>query len=205
MNTILNSEFAHLKPGVLFTTGGSIVVALTGNLNFPITSPALAVIQADLDALEKAIALPKGPARNQAIRATRKTLQKDLVLLATNLETTAAGDLVKLATTGYKERKPTAQTGAAPATPTDLRLKLTGVTGEVLLLLKAILGAKGYQVQTALDPVAGPWTDYDHFTSSRGIVLKGLPRKTDIWVRIRAIGPHNTKSGWSDPATILVS
>jgi hypothetical protein len=36
-------------------------------------------------------------------------------------------------------------------------------------------------------------------------VLEGFERAKDIWVRVRAIGPNNTKSGWSDPATILVS
>jgi hypothetical protein len=65
--------------------------------------------------------------------------------------------------------------------------------------------ARGYEVQIALDPMAGPWVTYDTFTSSRGIILTGQPRAKDIWVRVRAIGPNNTKSGWSDPATILVS
>jgi len=89
--------------------------------------------------------------------------------------------------------------------PQNVRLKLTGVSGQVQLLFDPSERAKGYQVQTTTDPNNGTWTDYDTFSSSRTIVLSGFPRAKDIWVRVRAIGPKNTKSGWSDPATILVN
>src|SRR5438270_924144 len=89
-----------------------------------------------------------------------------------------------------------------PSCPTSTP---TLVELQAQLLFDASDRAKGYQVETAPDPNAGPWTDYDTFSSSRNIVLKGFPRAKDLWARVRAIGPNNTKSGWSDPATILIS
>lgn len=73
------------------------------------------------------------------------------------------------------------------------------------VLFNASKRAKSYQVQSSLDPNFGVVTDYDPFSGSRNITLTGLPRAKDIWVRVRAIGPHHTKSAWSDPATILVN
>lgn len=61
-----------------------------------------------------------------------------------------------------------------------------------------------YEVGWTLDPNAGPWSDGGSFPNSRVMVLTGLPRAKDIWVRIRVIGT-NGASAWSDPATILVS
>ena len=205
MNNILNSGFSRLSPEDLAAAAFSIILALTGNPNFLTTDPTLAAVQALLDALNQAIGMPKGPARDQAIRATRKALEQGLADLAANLEDTADDNLVKLATTGFELRKPNAQTGEPPATPQALYLKMTTTSGEVQVLFEASDRAKTYQVQTALDPNAGPWVDYDLFSSSRRITLKGQPRAKDLWVRVRAIGPNNTKSGWSDPATILVS
>lgn len=182
-----------------------IIAQLTGNPSFVTTDPTLAALQTALDALKQAMLLPNPQARDAAVTAARATLEQILENLADNLEKTANNDPVKLATTGFDLRKDPGQTGEAPIIPANLRLKLTGTSGELQVLFDASGRAKSYQVQTTLDPNAGPWTDYDTFSSSRGIIVKGLPRAKDVWVRVRAIGPNNTKSGWSDPATILVS
>jgi hypothetical protein len=47
--------------------------------------------------------------------------------------------------------------------------------------------------------------DYDPASSTRNVIATGLPRAQDVWGRVRAIGPKNTKSAWSDPATVLVT
>jgi hypothetical protein len=204
MNNALNRGFSRSKPGELAVTTGRIIEALSGNAAFPNPDPPLAVIQADLAALGQAMALPKGPPRIQAVLAARAKLELDLGNLASNLEQTAAGNLAMLGTTGFRLRKATSQTSEVPETPGNVRLKITGIRGEVRVLFDASKRAKGYQVQSTLDPNSGIWTDYDPFSGSRNITLTGLPRAQDIWVRVRAIGPHHTKSAWSDPATILV-
>jgi len=205
VNTILKRGFTREKTPQLLTTARRIVAALTGNADFPTPDPPLSQIEADVAALAEAQSLYKGPARDAAIRAARATLETDLALLAGNLERTASRDMAKLSTTGFPLRKETSQTSEAPEAPTNLRLQITGITCEVRVLFKASKRAKGYQVQSSLDPNFGVVTDYDPFSGSRNVILRGLPRAKDIWIRVRAIGPHHTKSAWSDPATILVN
>jgi hypothetical protein len=182
-----------------------IIAALTGNANFPITLPAIVDIEAMLESLNAAIIMPEGEARDTAITARRASLEQMLSDLAANLETTANHDPVMLSTTGFPMRKPTTQSSEPPGVVENVRLRGTGAPGEVQILLDPPERARGYQVQTTLDPVNGPWVDYDVFTSSRRMILTGQPHAKDLWVRVRAIGPHNTKGGWSDPATIVVN
>ena len=205
MKNILNRGFSQLSDDVLVTKVAFIISQLTGNPSFPTTNPTLVALQAALDSLEQALILPNPQAQKAAVVAARSTIEQMLDDLADNLENTSSNDPVKLATTGYDLRKETAHTIDAPSIPQNVRLKLTGNSGQAQLLFDASDRAKGYQVETAPDPNAGPWTDYDTFSSSRNIVLKGFPRAKDLWARVRAIGPNNTKSGWSDPATILIS
>jgi hypothetical protein len=204
MTNILNRGFSRFPDESLVSKVVTIIAALTGNANFPTTSPTLTVLQGALDALTQAMAI-QGPTRETAVAAARRDLEQKLEDLADNLENTANNDPVKLATTGFDMRKDTAQTAEPPDVPTNVRLKTTGVSGEVQVLFEPSARARSYQVQVTQDPNAGPWIDYDTFSSTRRIVLTGQPRAKDIWVRVRAIGPNNTKSGWSDPATILVN
>ena len=111
----------------------------------------------------------------------------------------------QLATTGYDNRKQAGQTGDAPAIPTNVRLKTTGVTGQVQVLFDPSERARTYEIQTTIDPNTGAWSQAGMFSSSRGVIVEGLSRGKDIWSRVRAIGPNNTASGWSDPATVMVA
>jgi hypothetical protein len=204
MQNILNSGFSEMPLDEFIEKVMGIIAALTGNANFPVTSPTVAIIQTALDAVTTAMAI-QGPAREPAVAAARAALEQKLALLATNLETLANFDVVKLATTGFNQRKAPVISNLPPDVPGNLRLKPGTISGSVRVLFDPSDRAKSYQVQISFDPNAGPWTDVDTFSSSRGIVLTGLTRAKDIWVRVRAIGPNNTKSGWSDPATILVN
>lgn len=121
------------------------------------------------------------------------------------MKTLANFDRVKLATTGFDLRKTPVVSNLPPNVPGNLRLKFGQASGSVRVLFDPPGRAKSYPVQITPDPNAGRWIDVDIFSSSRNIVLTGLTRAKDIWVRVRAIGPNNTKSGWSDPATILVN
>lgn len=205
MINILNRGFSQLSDDAFFTKVGAIITALTNNPNFPTTDPKLVDLQAAVGLLNQAMTMAPGQARDEAVAAQRRAVEQMLEDLADNLEKTALNDPVKLATTGFDLKKTPSQTGEAPPIPQNVRLRLTGTSGEAQVFCDASERAKGYQVQTAPDPNAGPWTDYDTFSSTRSMILRGLTRAKDIWVRVRAIGPNNTKSGWSDPATILVS
>jgi hypothetical protein len=205
MTNILNRGFSQSSVDAFVTKVKFIIAQLTGNPNFATTDPTLAQMQTALDALTQALTISNPAARDAAVQAARDQLEQLLENLADNLEKTANNDPVKLATSGFDLRKDTIQTGEPPAVPTNVRLKATGVSGEAQLLCDAPDRGRGIQVQTAPDPNNGPWTDYDIFSSTRRMILKGFPRAKDLWARARTLGPNNTKSGWSDPATILIS
>ena len=205
MLDILNAGFSRLTDEQLAAKAAVIIKALTGNANFATTSPTLAVLQAALDALTAALALPPGQARDAAVTAARDEMEGLLQTLAVNLENVTDVTEAMLATTGFDLRKARTQTSDPPPIPQNVRLKLTGTTGEIQVLFDAAARAVGYQIQTADDPNNGPWKDHDPYSSTRGVIIQGLPRAKDVWVRVRALGPNNTRSGWSDPATILVS
>jgi hypothetical protein len=204
MLNILRRGYSHDSAESLLTVLSTILTALLGHPFFVVTDPTLATVTTARDALATDLAMPKGEARDQAIAADRAVAEELLELLADNLEKLANNDPVKLSTTGYQFVDIPTQTTEAPSSPKDVRLKPNGISGEVRVLFTPSDRAKSYQVQWTLDPMNGPWTDVDPVASSRGVVLKALPRAKDVWVRVRAIGPHNTMSGWSDQATILV-
>lgn len=205
MLNILNSGFSRLTDEEFADKAAFIIAQLTNNANFPTTSPTLAVVKAGLDDLTKALALAPGQARDTAVASARIKVDGLLQDLAVFLQSVANVTVEMLATTGFDLREARSQTAEPPSVPANVRLKSTGISGEVQFLFAASLRAIGYQFQTALDPINGPWTDYDPVSSTRDVVARGLPRAKDVWGRVRALGPHNTRSGWSDPATTLVS
>lgn len=204
MKNILNRGFSQLDVNALVTKVLFIITQLTGNPAFPATDPTLAQLSSALDALQQALVLADPQASEQAVKAARAILEQMLDDLADNLEKSVNMDPVKLATTGFDMRKEGATSSGAPSIPGNVRLRLTGKSGEAQVLFDPSDHARSYQVQTATDP-NGPWTDYDTFSSTRNVVLSGFPRAKDIWVRVRGAGANNTKSGWSDPATILIN
>jgi hypothetical protein len=202
---LLNSGFSNLPDEDFFDKGTFIVAQLTGNAYYPTTNPTLAAVQTQLDALDAALKMPPGQARDGAIATARPPLEETLQDLAENLEQATPGNLQKLSTTGYDLRKTPVQTGEPPATPANLRLKNLPESGAVQFLFNASDRAVSYQFQTTDDPNGGVWKDYDPASSTRNVIAHGLPRAKDVWGRVRAIGPNNTKSAWSDPATVLVT
>lgn len=202
---LLNSGFAELQPEDLYDKGTFIVGQLTGNSHYATTNPTLASIGTHLDTLKTALIMPPGQARDGAIATARPPLEEMLQDLAENLEQATPGNLEALSTTGFDLRKTPVQTGAPPPTPGNLRLRNLQASGEVQFLFEASDRAVAYQIQTTENANTGPWKDYDPFSSTRRVVATGLPRAKDVWGRVRAIGPNNTKSAWSDPATVLVT
>jgi hypothetical protein len=165
----------------------------------------LAELQTKLDAYQTALAQPAGVARTAAVRSARADITLALEQLARNLELKPNVTEAQLATTGFDLRRPAAQTSIAPPAPANLRLKTTGVSGEVQFLFDPSDRARTYELQTTLDPNTGNWIQSGMYSSTRGVVVSGLTRGKDIWGRVRAVGPNNTVSGWSDPATVMVA
>ena len=203
MKNILNRGFAHMDLDAFVTLLLLILSKLTGNADFPATDPTLAQVETQRDLLLAAMTIADPVAQEAAVAAARANLEQMLDDLADNLESTAHMDPVKLATTGFPMRKETAQTSEPPSTPQNPRLRHTGTSGQAQFICEPSDRGRSYEVQTALS-ADGPWVTYNTFSSTRGMMLSGFERAKDLWVRARAIGPNNTKSGWSNPVSILI-
>lgn len=194
--------FGALSQDVLLVKANHIVLSLTGNAAFPTPAPTLAVIQAAITAYEAALSGDQTPANTVLRKSKKKVLIQQLQLLAANLETTANGDKVKLATTGFDIRKKATRTHAEMPAPQDLRLK-RGTLGEVFATVTKVPAAKAYELSYAIDQAKDPWTALPAFTTSRNMKASGLQPKKDYWFRVRAINT-NGPGEYSDPAMITV-
>jgi len=200
----LNSGFSRVSDDEFDNKAEAIVAALTGNANFPTTTPTLASVSTAITSYKQALAMPPGDPRDAQVAATRAALALLLERLARNLELTPNVTDAMLATTGFDMRKTPSFTDEVLPAPGNVRLKNSGVTGVVQVLFDSVPRAKAYEVSYTLDPNNGSWTDGGTFASSRGVGLTGLTRTKDYWVRVRGIGPSGA-GAWSDPATILVA
>lgn len=201
----LNTGFSKLTLSDLETRADTIVKSLTGNAKFPSPNPTLTEISGSAQGLRDAMA-STAPNRTQAVAAARDALETGLSSLGLNLSLTPGVTDVDLATTGFDLPRPHIRTNYRPDAPQNLRLKPGNQSGEIFPVCDPVtnVGVNVYEAHWTLDVNAGPWQDAGTFSSSRTIILLGLPHGKDIWVRVRAIGT-NGPGGWSDPATILVN
>ena len=201
----LNAGFSRLSASALMNKAGIIVASLTGNAKFPTPVPALGLIDAAIDALGHAMST-YGPARTTAVAGCHRALAALLQELATHLMGTPDVIEADLASTGFDLPRPHTRSEALPPAPGNLRLKLGPHSMEVIPMCDAVtsIGVRVYEVEWTLDPNHGPWIHGGIHPHSRAMLVAGLPRAKDIWMRVRAIGTRGPGS-WSDPATILVS
>jgi hypothetical protein len=200
----LNSGFSRVRDVALVKKTQAIISALQDNIHFLRTNPPLRTVRSSLAAFQSALALSKSSARDRKVKVTRSVLVLQLHQLARNLEMTANVTDAMLAKTGFRLRKRALRSNAPVDAPLHVRLRTTGISGSVQLLCAAVYRAKSYEAQYTRNPNTGPWTDAGTFASTRGIIISGLIRGKDYWVRIRAIGPKGP-GAWSDAATIMVT
>ena len=202
----LNVGFSEYSGAALKQKAQLVITTLSsapGDGYFPSPVPTLAALQTAVDALDAALGTESTQANRALRESARETVINLLQQLAPNLETTANGDMAKLAATGFDLRKkPVRSTGPTPV-PQNVRVRTTGTSGEAFVKCSAVALADAYELEHTLDPVDGPWVDGATFTSSQDMLLAGLTRGKDYYFRVRAIG-SNGPSGWSDVATMMV-
>ena len=200
---MLNRGFTQLNDDDLYHRATAIVAGVGANAKFAALAASLPPISAAAAALNKASTLPGGAVREQSVLGERTALVPLLQNLADALEIVPGVTAVDLAGTGYELRQSNHHTSLPPDMPTGLHLKYPGISGQLQVLLSAVARAMFYEVEYTLDPVNGPWTDVPAFGSTRGIVLTGLTRGKDYYVRVRAVAAGQNRGPWSDIATTM--
>jgi hypothetical protein len=179
----------------------NVVTLTTGNAQYPTPSPALTVITTAVNALETAVhdALDGGKIAIATRNAARAEMLSLLRQLASYVTGNCNADLVALLGSGFEAVKAPAPVGVLPA-PANLRLNITGISGELFLRFDRVQNAANYSVQVATNP-DGPWQEQDLSTSTR-VTINGLTPGKVYWVRAAANGTAG-QSGWGGPANAM--
>ncbi len=199
----LNRGFSSLNDDEMYHQATAIVAAVGANAKFSTLSASLPPITAAANALAAGNALPEGKVREATVASARANLTMLLQHLADALEIVPGVTEADLAGTGFALREANTHTSAPPEAPQNVRLKVTGIGGELQILLNAVPRAALYEVESTLDPVNGPWTLAPAFTSTRGMTLTGLTRGKDYYLRVRAVATGQNRGPWSDLANAL--
>ena len=183
--------------------------AMAGNANFPTPSPTAAVFNAKLlqytdklgDIAQAEIDLVTLRSEKEQLRGEVGTL---LTARANNVEEVAAGDTAKILSAGFKLRAagtPTTSLGK----PLNVVATMGDQEGEIDVACDAVKKARNYSYhcrEHIEGQVPGPWSEAK-FSSKSFATLTGLVSGRKYAFRLRAFGPNDTVSPWSDEAVCM--
>jgi hypothetical protein len=218
--------FSTLTDPNLTSLSNGVLKSLTGNAPFPTPTPSLAVFTTDLTTFSNAAtaALDGGKNARAVGDKSKKVLVADLRQLAMYCESNCNEDPATFNTSGFTAKAKASASGPI-SVPVIKSLDYGTVPGEILVSIKATLGAKSYNLRfgpmppgtaTALGaasstgPQAGPgpaaapaaWTVIPIATIRKAILLDNLVSGTVYAVQVQAFGAQGL-SAWSDSSTIM--
>lgn len=196
-----------------------IITMLTGNINFPVTNPALAAVQAKSSAYHTLVLLCKDGNGNKVQRQQLRQLRKELHVMITDLAydvaSQSAGDLAIYLTSGFDYKRPRVPAGDLTA-PGNNRLGYTENSGELVSRHNVVKGALLYVVMVGLTavptdipvttfmasgPTPGPTPGQNWWlagvSSSTKFTITGLIPGTTYYTRCLAIGSGGKIGPWS--------
>lgn len=177
---------------------------MTGNANFPISSPTLPVMSAAATALETAY----NEARNRdkikvaAMNARRKELLQLVLALASFVQQATEGDAEQILSSGFSIRAQGAPKPDTAGEVTNLRLSDGAASGSLVSKWDRASNAVNYVIETA---TTADFSDgkYYAITTRTQKVISPFTVGATIYVRVRGLGKENVGNP-SLVASILV-
>ncbi|MBO9681175.1 MAG: fibronectin type III domain-containing protein [Flavisolibacter sp.] len=193
-------EFRRYADGVLLVFSKSVVAALTGNAFFPSLSPSLATVQTAINAYDDSLAAAKegGKANIAAKNARKAELVDVLTNLGLDVMKTCDGNEEMLGTCGFPLIK-TPQPQPPLGTPVISKIELGQSTGELLVVIKTLKGARGYVIEYTEDPLGDDAVWHSQNSTTLKTLLSGLVSGKKYWIRVVAYGKGDQVMV-SDPA-----
>jgi hypothetical protein len=200
-------DFGSLTNNQLWQRGMAVVRALTGNVRFPNPPLTMAMLESVLATFQAAISDTMGANQgSKKARVLRDSLRAQVISalkqVAGYVQENANGDF---SGTGFETYSTTTRKKSQLVTTATFRKLYRGTkSGEIMLLINAVLYARGYQVRYAAlkDGVPGPWTVIDAMSVKSAVKISGLTPATTYAFQVQAIGTVN-RSDWSDSQTII--
>lgn len=188
MKNRINSGFHVLSDAALLLKARGIVTSLTGNSNFPLTTPGLETLELVVTNFADALleAQKKGRDQVAAKNQAREDLLQALRQLASSVMTIANGNRLMLVSSGFdlskeRETKPLNK-------PRLTRVSDGKNTGELEVKVSAVKGAKAYIFLYATDAKAPESEWKQEVASSSKCLLKNLDSGQRYWCRVVAVG-----------------
>jgi len=186
-----------------------VIAALRDNPAFANPMPALSVIARAIDDLEtthtETLAIRQAAKTNTSARNQREdALDRLMTQLAAYVESVGGANEELIRSAGMDTRAPANSSTGKPTRPSSLAA-IDGVhEGEVHLSWDTVAAARSYVIEKSPDPpTATSWTHAGVSIKSR-YTINSLTYGSRFWFRVAAVGTAG-QSGWSDPATSLVS
>ena len=185
--------------------------AMTGNANFPTPVPTdLIFSTAVSDFQDRLAAIAAKKAELASLLAglppLRSALADKLNLRASYVESTSAGVAEKILTAAFEVQAVGAPTTSLPQ-PQNLVASIGDNEGEIDLACNAVRKAKSYVWECRVHDdgvVPGPWMPCKISSSSKA-TAEGLISGKKYAFRVRALGPNNVESPWSDEALSMAA
>jgi len=180
-----------------------ILVAMTGNAAYPSPTPAVATLASANTAFIAAVNAAHDSKVAKTVRRQQRTsLEALLRQLAQYVQTTCAGDLPTLLSSGYPAQRRQQPVGLLPS-PQNLRLRRGQLGGTLDARCNRVPKAGAYHWRYAAATAPGTWLIADP-TLAAYATLTGLVPGIQYTVQVRSIGSRGP-SEWSDAATLMVA
>jgi hypothetical protein len=185
----------------LITYAAALIAALTGNAHVPTPNPSLSVLQALLEAFEKAQTATKARtagtvgARNAARAALRSAIKATVATIQALADADPENAEAIITSTTLTLRKVPIRIKAPFA------VKEGTVSGSAVLAVKSAGRNSSYDWQMSIDG-GKTWTDLPSTTRTRTTVF-ALPVAITVLFRVRSLTPSG-QGDWGQPIGMLV-
>jgi hypothetical protein len=149
-------------------------------------------------------AMDGGKTAKEVVKKQRKLVIQDLKLLAVFVQNASNDDSAIFAASGFTV-KPTGKSAPQPvAVPSFRSIDFGANSGQIVLTVKAVTGARSYFIRYAVmnGTTPGPWTTLTAVNIQKPITLSGLTPTTTYGFQVQALGVLGY-SDWSTTETII--
>jgi hypothetical protein len=179
----------------------AVIIALSDNVNFPLTQPMLTNLSDLLASFNTAMANAQN--RDKVLIGIRDTARAALLLqlnsVASSVTFEAAGDRDKLLSSGFDLYKRTGDGPPSTLGPiTGFKVVDSDIPGGLKLMCDGAKNCKSYMHQITPDPLTPNSAWQSVTTTTKEYTFANLPSSKKFWCRILAIGTKGQVS-MSDP------
>jgi hypothetical protein len=191
----------------LISRATAVLSGLTGNSNYANPPVELATLKANIDSLSALVSESQDGSKKVIAekKKQRVVVIKNLRLLGRYVEVTCKEDMAIFKSSGFAPASSTRATPQPLPTPPVRNVDHGAISGQLLVRLKAVRGAKAYDLRyAAISSNAPPtaWTTEPMPTVKGSFAVNGLTPGTTYAFQVRARGPLGY-TDWSDSVTCM--